>query len=103
LFEPILMSQGQVLPFYIKYTHAGQYTAKPSFSGDVSFFGSLFNILSVPNLQAEIGYIPPFQALPCQFENRFELANFTQKLIAEASGLPILPPEQAPKRQSRVG
>ncbi|MBY0346556.1 MAG: 1-acyl-sn-glycerol-3-phosphate acyltransferase [Neisseriaceae bacterium] len=103
LFEPILMSQGQILPFYIKYTHAGQYTAKPSFSGDVSFFGSLFNILSVPNLQAEIAYIPPFPALPSQFENRFELANFTQKLVAEASGLPILPPEQAPKRESRVG
>jgi 1-acyl-sn-glycerol-3-phosphate acyltransferase len=101
LFEPILMSQGQVLPFYIKYTHAGQYTAKPSFSGDVSFFGSLFNILSVPNLQAEIGYIPPFPALPSQFENRFELANFTQKLIAEASGLPIVPLEQAPKHRNR--
>lgn len=99
LFEPILMSQGQILPFYIKYTHAGQYTAKPSFFG-MSFFASLFNILSVPNLQAEIGYIPPFQALPSQFENRFELAQFTQKLIADASGLPILPNSPAPKNKS---
>jgi 1-acyl-sn-glycerol-3-phosphate acyltransferase len=88
LFESILLSQGHVLPFFIRYPNAcGQARIDLSFANQ-SFFALLWALLRQDGIKAEIHYLPPFSPKDL-FVDRFALAHHTRAIIAEAAQLPL--------------
>lgn len=87
LLQPAVLSQSQVWPVAIRYTHRdGSPNMAPVFIDELTFIASLSMILRQPVIYAELQFLPP---IPAHGKARRELAKDAESAIARALNLSI--------------
>lgn len=85
LLQPAVHSEGKIWPAAIRYTHAdGSLNLGATYVGEVSFGESLTQILSQPEMYAELIFLAPIST---HGKTRRELARLAEHAIADALDL----------------
>lgn len=85
LLQPAVHSESKIWPAAIRYTHAdGSLNLGATYVGDVSFGESLTQILSQPEMYAELLFLAP---ITTHGKTRRELARLAEQAIADALNL----------------
>lgn len=85
LLQPAVHSEGKIWPAAIRYTHAdGSLNLGATYVGEVSFGESLTQILSQPEMYAELIFLAP---ITTHGKTRRELARLAELAIADALDL----------------
>ncbi len=93
LLQPAVHSKCKVWPLAIRYTHVdGTLNTAPAYVDDMSFGGSLLQILSQPVIYADMVFRQP---IPAHGKTRRELAREAELAIADALNLHVQQEEVA--------
>ena len=95
LFQPAIDAEAMLQPVALRYLDpSGRHTEAAAYAGETSLLQSLWNIVSIRHMRAEINFLTPISA---QGETRRPLAERTATVIAAALGLrPPHSPRKAP-------
>jgi 1-acyl-sn-glycerol-3-phosphate acyltransferase len=88
LLQPAVDERALVVPLALRYTNAkGDIDVAPSYVGERTLLESVVAVIRAPTLQAELQFLPPFDA---DGRSRRELALLAQTAIASALQLPVI-------------
>lgn len=87
MFQPAIEAGAKVIPVAVRYLDAnGKVTLATSYAGDISLLQCVWNIVSQPEIYAELIFGLP---VPAQGKNRRELCQHAEMTIATALSLPL--------------